>query len=147
VSTQDLESAIDASHKALDAILRGDPDVYKALFSDSEDVTLGNPFGPYAYGRKRVEATLDGAASNYRDGNATEIDLIAKYIADNLACVVEVERGRTKVGGSQEIVSVAVRVTSVFRLENGTWKLVHRHADPITTARPPSSVIIPATAS
>lgn len=147
MNTQDLESAIDASHKALDAILRGDPSVYKALFSDSEDVTLGNPFGPYARGRKRVEATLAGAASNYRDGKATEIELIAKYVADNLACVVEVERGRAKVGGSQEVVSVAVRVTSVFRLESGNWKLVHRHADPITTTRPASSVIVPATAS
>ena len=146
MNTQDLESAIDASHKALDAILRGDPGGYKALYSDSDDVTLGNPFGPYARGRKRVEETLAGAASNYRDGEAGEIELIAKYVAENLACVVEVERGRAKVGGSQEIVSVAVRVTSVFRLESGNWKLVHRHADPITTARPASSVIVPAKA-
>jgi ketosteroid isomerase-like protein len=143
MKTQDLESAIDASHKALDAILRGDPSIYKALFSDSEDVTLGNPFGPYARGRKRVEETLAGAASNYRDGEASEIELIAKYAADNLACVVEVERGRTKVGGGQGIVAVAVSVTSVYRLESDNWKLVHRHADPITTARPASSVIVP----
>ena len=141
MKTQDLESAIEASHKALDAILKGDPSVYKALYSDSDDVTLGNPFGPYAHGRKRVEATLAGAASNYRDGQATEIDLIEKYVTDSLACVVEVERGRSKVGGGQEVVPVAVRVTSVFRLENGNWKLVHRHADPITTPRPASSVI------
>ena len=141
MKTQDLESAIEASHKALGAILKGDPSVYKALYSGSDDVTLGNPFGPYAHGRKRVEATLDGAASNYRDGQATEIELIEKYVTDSLACVVEVERGRTKVGGGQEIVPVAVRVTSVFRLENGDWKLIHRHADPITTPRPANSVI------
>jgi ketosteroid isomerase-like protein len=36
---------------------------------------------------------------------------------------------------------VAVRVTSVYRLESGGWKLVHRHADPITTPRPAESVI------
>ncbi len=141
MNMRDLESAIDASHKALDAILKGDSSVYKVLYPDSDDVTLENPFGPYAHGRKQVEATLDGAASKYRDGEATEIDLIEKYVTDNLACVVEVERGRAKVGGGQEIVSVAVRVTSVFRLESGDWKLVHRHADPITTARPASSVI------
>jgi uncharacterized protein (TIGR02246 family) len=141
MNTPDLESAIDASHKALDAILRGDASVYASLYSESDDVTLGNPFGPYAHGRKRVEATLAGAASNYRDGAATTIDLIEKYVTDDLACVVEVERGRTKVGGGQELVSVAVRVTSVFRLERGVWKLVHRHADPITSPRPASSVI------
>jgi ketosteroid isomerase-like protein len=36
---------------------------------------------------------------------------------------------------------VSVRVTSVFRREDGEWKLLHRHADPITAPRPPESVI------
>ena len=138
---QDLTSAIEQSHQALDAILQGDASGYRALFSQEDDVTLGNPFGPYARGRKNVEATLAGAAANYRDGAATGVDLVAKYVSDDLACVVEVERGRAKVGGSEEQVPVAVRVTSVFRKESSGWKLVHRHADPITTPRPASSVV------
>jgi ketosteroid isomerase-like protein len=141
VATNDLDSAIEQSHTALAAILKGDPEVYKALYSDGDDVTLGNPFGPYARGRRKVEETLAGAASHYRDGEVTGVELIAKYASDDLACIVEVERGRAKVGGGEELVPVAVRVTSVFRLERGTWKLVHRHADPITTPRPAASVI------
>jgi ketosteroid isomerase-like protein len=141
MTTNDLESAIEQSHAALDAILKGDPSLYQALFSNSEDVTLGNPFGPYARGRQEVEATLAGAASHYRDGEVTGVELIANYASDDLACIVEVEHGRAKVGGGEELVAVAVRVTSLFRLERGTWKLVHRHADPITTPRPAASVI------
>jgi ketosteroid isomerase-like protein len=141
MAANDLDSAIEQSHAALAAILKGDPGVYKALYSDREDVTLGNPFGPYARGRKKVEETLAGAASHYRDGEVTGVELIAKYVSDDLACIVEVEQGRAKVGGDRELVPVAVRVTSVFRLERGTWKLVHRHADPITTPRPAASVI------
>jgi hypothetical protein len=34
-------------------------------------------------------------------------------------------------------------VTSVLRPEAGAWKVVHRHADPITTPRPARSVIDP----
>jgi ketosteroid isomerase-like protein len=141
MAQNDLDSAIEQSHAAGDAILKGNPGGYKTLYSDREDVTLGNPFGPYARGRKKVEETLDGAASHYRDGGFTGVELIAKYASDDLACVVEVERGRSKVGGGEELVPVAVRVTSLFRLEHGTWKLVHRHADPITTPRPAASVI------
>ncbi len=141
MATNDLGSAIEQSHAALGAILKGDPSVYQALYSDADDVTLGNPFGPYARGRQKVEATLAGAASNYRDGEVTGVELIANYVSDDLACIVEVERGRTKVGGGEDLVQVAVRVTSVFRLEHGNWKLVHRHADPITTPRPAASVI------
>jgi ketosteroid isomerase-like protein len=137
----DLNNAIGQSHAAGNAILKGNPSGYKALYSEREDVTLGNPFGPYARGRKKVEETLDGAASHYRDGEITGVELVATYESSDLACVVEVERGRSKVGGGDELVPLAVRVTSLFRLEQGAWKLVHRHADPITTPRPAESVI------
>jgi ketosteroid isomerase-like protein len=141
MATTDLTSAIEQSHIALGAILKGDPCLYHVLYSLADDVTLGNPFGPFVRGRQKVEATIAGAASHYRDGEVTDVELIAKYVSDDLACIVEVERGRSKVGGSEELVPVALRVTSVFRLESGSWKLVHRHADPITTPRPAASVI------
>ena len=66
MAANDLDSAIEQSHAAGDPILKSDPSGYKTLYSDREDVTLGNPFGPYARGRKKVEETLDGAASHYR---------------------------------------------------------------------------------
>jgi hypothetical protein len=88
-----------------------------------------------------VEQTLAGAASHYRDGEVVEVELIAKYVSETLTCIVEVERGQAKVGGAEDVAPVAVRVTSVFRLESGSWKLVHRHADPITSRRPATSVI------
>ena len=138
---RDLENARRQSRDAVAAIFRGESQPARALFSDREDVTLGNPFGPYAHGRKQVEETLERAASNYRDGAATGVELMATYVSADLACVVEVERGKAKVGGGHEVLPLAVRVTSLFRREDGAWKLVHRHADPITTPRPASSVI------
>src|SRR6516165_4581204 len=84
---------------------------------------------------------LHAAATNYRDGEVTAVDLVANYVSDGLACVVEVEHGRAKVGGGDQMVTLALRVTSLFRLEDGVWNLVHRHADPITTLRPAASVI------
>src|SRR5215468_9704192 len=133
MSTGDLIGAIEQSHAALGAILRGDPSVYQALYSSAEDMTLGNPIGPYVRGRQKVEQTLAGAASHYRDGEGVVVELIAKYVSETLACIVEVERGRAKVGGAEDVAPVAVRVTSVFRLESRSCKLVHRHADPITS--------------
>ncbi len=141
MKTNDLDSAIEQSHAALGAIVKGDPSIYQALYSDAEDVTLGNPFGPYVRGRRKVEATLADAASHYRDGEVTGVELIANYVSDDLACIVEVERARVKVDGAEELVQAALRVTSVFRLEQGAWKLVHRHADPITTPRSAASVV------
>jgi ketosteroid isomerase-like protein len=36
---------------------------------------------------------------------------------------------------------VSLRVTSIFRREEGEWRIVHRHADPVTTARPAESIV------
>ena len=130
-----LEDAIAQNHAALDAMLKGDSTRYVALLSDRDDVTWGNPFGPFARGRESVEATLASAAARMTGGRATEFDLIAQYVAENLAVVVQVEHGETKAEGADALSSAALRVTSVYRLEGGAWKLVHRHADPITTPR------------
>ena len=70
---RDLDSARQQSHDAVAGIFQGDPRPAKALFSDRDDVTLGNPFGPYAHGRRQVDETLDRAAANYRDGKVTNV--------------------------------------------------------------------------
>ncbi len=129
-----LDQAVAQNHAALDAMVNGDCSGYVGLLSDSEDVTWGNPFGPFARGRANVEATLASAAARMPGGRATDFDRIATYLADNLAVVVEVEHGEMGADASART-SAALRVTSVFRLEGDAWKLVHRHADPITTPR------------
>ena len=69
------------------------------------------------------------------------IEIIAKYVTPELAYVVEIELAKAKVGGREDITPYALRATMIFRPEDGVWKVVHRHADPITTAQPAESVI------
>jgi ketosteroid isomerase-like protein len=84
---------------------------------------------------------MERAALNYRDGEIVGFENVAKYVSPELAYIVEVERYKTKVGGREELASISLRVTSIFRSEEGVWKIVHRHADPITTPQPAESVI------
>jgi ketosteroid isomerase-like protein len=121
--------------------MKGSPDGYKRVYSRRDDVTLANPFGPPVRGWEEVSKTLERAASHYRDGEATSFDNVAKYITPELAYTVEMERMQTKVEGREDVTPIAVRVTTIFRPEEGTWKVVHRHADPITTPQPAESVI------
>ena len=71
----------------------------------------------------------------------TSIETVAKYVTAELAYVVWIERVEAKVGGSEDLTPFALRVTMIFRSEEGTWKVVHRHADSITTPRPAASLI------
>jgi ketosteroid isomerase-like protein len=68
-------------------------------------------------------------------------EIVEKHVTPELAYVVHIERAKAKIGGREEITPLALRATMIFRPEEGTWKVVHRHADPITTAQPAESVI------
>jgi ketosteroid isomerase-like protein len=140
-AVDDLDEVLEQYHLALDELLRGSPEGYKRVFSHQDDVTLANPFGPPVHGWNEVAKTLERAASHYRDGEATGFENIAKYITPELAYTVEMERMQAKVEGREDITPITARVTTIFRLEEGTWKVVHRHADPITTPQPAESVI------
>src|SRR5919199_5184276 len=140
-AADDLDQVIEQYHLALDEIMRGSPDGYKRVYSRRDDATLANPFGPPARGWEEVAKTLERAASHYRDGEATGFENVAKYTTAELAYTVEIERSQTKLEGRDDVTPITLRVTTIFRPEDGTWKVVHRHADPITTPRPAESVI------
>lgn len=132
---------IEASHRALDTFVRGDPKPLQALYSQREDVTLANPFGPTQRGWAQVSETMGRAATTYRDGRALGFDQLSKFVAPEIACIHELERFEAKVGEAEELTPISLRCTTVFRLEDDGWKIVHRHADPITADRPAESVI------
>lgn len=135
-----LEDAIAESREALRKILNGDPSGYAALFADRDDITLGNPFGPFGKGRTEVLKALNNAATKYKDGTVVEVDRLAVYGDDRFVSLVEVEHLRAKLGTSGDFSEFAARVTTVFEKIGDSWKLVHRHADPITTPRPAESM-------
>jgi ketosteroid isomerase-like protein len=143
ITTPDLATAIEQSHRALDAFPAGDPEPLKALYSHSDDATLANPFGPPARGWNDVEATMERAAANYSDGYSTGFERVSEYRAADLACIVEIERYMSKIGGAAELKPFALRVSSIFRREDGEWRIVHRHADPTVSARPAEVVLAP----
>ena len=139
-TVEDLDEAIAQCQLALGEFVKGNPEPMQAMFSHREDVTLASPIAP-ARGWEQVAATIKRAASNLRDGEITNFENVAKYVTPELAYVVWIERNEGKVGGSEEVAHFDLRVTMVFRPEDDTWKVVHRHADTVTTARPAESMI------
>jgi ketosteroid isomerase-like protein len=136
-----FDEALEQYHRAAGEFVKGNTAPYKMVFSHLEDVSLGNPFGPFVRGWKQVAETMERAASLYRDGKIIGFENVAKYVTPDLAYIVEVERIKARVGGRQDVASLALRSTSILRREEGTWKVVHRLADPITTAQPPESIL------
>src|SRR5215208_6713703 len=141
-AVDDVDELIELYHRAQREFLRGNPEPVKDLFSQREDVTLANPYGPPVRGWEQVSKAVEHAASLHSYGTFVEWQIVAKYVTAELAYVVQIERAEAKIGAREEISPLAVRATMNFRPEeDGEWKIVHRHADPITTPQPAESVI------
>ena len=141
MKTVDFDEVVAHYQRALGEFVKGNPEPAKMMFSHREDVTLANPLGPAVRGWEQVTAAAERAASQFSEGESVGFEIVAKYVTPELAYIVEVHRGKARFGARQDIAPFALRLTTIFRPEDGTWKVVHRHADPITTAQPIESVL------
>ena len=141
-AVDDLDQVLEQWHPASDEFLKGNPEPVKKLWSHKEDVTLANPYGPPVRGWDKVEEVIDHATSQAREGRLVSVEIVAKHVSPELAYVVQIEHPEAELGAREDITPFALRVTMIFRPEEeGEWKIVHRHADPITTPQPAESVI------
>ncbi len=140
-AVDDVDHLIEQFNLAQGEIVKGNAEPALRLFSHREDVTLANPFAPPVRGWEQVAEVSKRAASQFRDGEMVGYETIEKHVTSEFAYIVRVERGRAKVSGSEDVTPIALRVTMIFRPEAGSWKIVHRHADPITTPRAAESMI------
>jgi ketosteroid isomerase-like protein len=132
-TTKGFEAAVDEFYGTMSDFALGNSRPAKAVCSHRDDMLLANPFGPAVKGWAQVEPALDYAASRFSEGRVRPADRIATYVSGDLAAIHEVEHWSAKVGGGDPA-PFDLRVTSIYRLEEGEWKLVLRHADPISTA-------------
>jgi pimeloyl-ACP methyl ester carboxylesterase/ketosteroid isomerase-like protein len=110
-------------------LVNGQPGPFKALWSQREDVTLsGGLGGAIAKGWTQVSERLDWVAAQYVDGARTHQE-VARYVGQDLAYVVLRETIRFKNPADGRAAVQELRVTQVFRREDGRWRIVHRHAD------------------
>jgi hypothetical protein len=61
MDTAEFERVVELYHRAAGEFTMADPEPYKALFSQRDDVTLGNPFGPV--GARLARGCRHGGAS------------------------------------------------------------------------------------
>jgi ketosteroid isomerase-like protein len=140
VSQHDFDTVIEAYRKALHEFVKGDAEAVLQLFSDRDDVTLANPLGPPRRGRREVEKATREAVATLSSGTV-RFEEVSRYASADLGYLVELERVEAQLVGGEDMVRISLRVTSIFRREGAVWKVSHRHADPITTDRPVSTIL------
>jgi hypothetical protein len=112
-----LDELLARYDRAADAFSRGDPEPVKGLYSNADDVTLANPFGPARRGREAVMGALDYASSQISDGRVVGFDEVARYTSDELATILEVEHWHARIGERESVEPFDPRVTTTLRRE------------------------------
>ena len=85
--------------------------------------------------------TFRWLASRWSDCTDQRVDIVAAGVSGDLAYTVGFEHTAVSVDGVP-VEPYTLRVTHIYRREDGEWKIVHRHAD-----APPISQTAPADAS
>ena len=142
-SDEDFQRAVEAVYATFAAFGAGDAAPFAALWSRRDDVTIFGAFGAYERGWAAVRPRLDWAASRFAADNPTvRYEPLAAGSSGDLGYAVGLERAEGQRLAGQDAVSAGVlRVTHLFRREEGRWKLIHRHADPITARTPPEAIL------
>jgi ketosteroid isomerase-like protein len=121
-----LSEVLPAQRRAELAIHNGQVEPRLAMWSRADPVTL--------YGAKLsgsgwadLEPIFREVASWFSDSEAYEFEVIAAGASGDLAYTVGYERNKVHEEGVPRVYTL--RVTHVYRREDGHWRIVHRHAD------------------
>lgn len=121
---------------AEEAIHNGNPELRLALWSAADPVTLFGAWGPCKSGSTEVTRISRWVASRFSNCDSYDFELVAAGVSGDLAYTVGYERSlRSQDGGPVE--ASTLRVTHVYRRENGEWKIIHRHGDLMPTDQSP----------
>ncbi len=108
------------------ALHNGDPAPRAAIWSKHEPVTV---FGAWqnAVGQQEVGELFRVLGERFTGSPESSFELVAGEAVGDLAYTVGFEHTQASVDGAAR--TYTLRVTQVYRREDGDWKVVHRHGD------------------
>lgn len=117
------------------AFVNGDAGPYHQLFAHSPDLSVLGPFGgPPGVGWDVMKNITGGIARQFASGTS-RVEPLLSYESGDLFVSVHIEHQDVVFAGQEKQQRWSLRVTQVYRREDGAWRVVHRHADPMTTRR------------
>ncbi|MFJ7158786.1 nuclear transport factor 2 family protein [Streptomyces sp. NPDC101118] len=118
-----------ALYEAEVALHNGDAGPRRALWSHTEPVSVLGAWRN-AIGRDELDALFTGLADSFSDCTSYRYELQAYDVRGDMAYTIGLEHTSASVDGEPR--SYTLRATQIYRREDGTWRVAHRHADTVT---------------
>ena len=120
--------------EAEQALINGDPGPRLAMWSTQDPVTV---FGAEksVIGSEEARQVFHWLATRFSNCTDYRFELVAAGASGDLAYTLGYERFSFSMDGGP-VEPITLRVTHLYRREDGEWKTVHRHADVPPTGQP-----------
>jgi ketosteroid isomerase-like protein len=125
----ELESLIDKMQQANQDLGHGNAEPIKELWSHGEEVTIFcGSSGVEVKGWNSVNERLDWLTDQISKGSSYTYEKISLQASENFASLQQTEHYK-----SPEGLAMDLGVTILFKKETSGWKIVHRHAENLSS--------------
>lgn len=111
------------------AYVSGNANPLDAIVPRTGEASFFPPNGGSVHGAKEVSSRYDDDAKSFAPGGSSSFDVLQSGADGDIGYWTGFQHADARLGESNKIVRMKLRVTELFRFQEGGWKLIHRHAD------------------
>jgi ketosteroid isomerase-like protein len=115
--------------RASNDYIRGDADALAGMLTTHDPATFMPPSGAVVQHPNAVRDAQVRGAEAFGPGSTGHFEVLNSGSSGALGYWTGRQIASMDVKGQDQPVPMVLRTTEVFRLEDGEWRLIHRHAD------------------
>ena len=115
-------------HQAEEALVGGDVGPRLEMWSHNDPVTLFAALGPSKSGWDDLEPMFRAVASRVSGGQDVSYEIISSNVSGDIGWTIGFSRFTVSIDGGP-LTRRTLRLTHLYRREDGEWKVVHEHSD------------------
>ncbi len=126
-SGQSFDEFLQQRQQAAAAYVRGDVAPLDRLVATEGEASFFPPGGGVVTAANTVKARYDADAKSFGPSGKSDLKAVQSGASGGLAFWTGLQDAEVELAGKKQ--SMTLRVTEVFARQNGSWQLIHRHAD------------------
>jgi ketosteroid isomerase-like protein len=118
--------------QASDEFVNGNFEALEGISTHRSPATIFGPKGDCVQGAEQVNSANASGAKMFEPEGTNAFEIMHRGADGDLAYWVGIQRSVVRMKGKDAPIPMDLRITEIFRREDGEWKLVHRHADKLS---------------